>query len=119
MDGEVMGFDFLSLGSAYALLHSKLVKSYAMEAILQKTPVTEKPDVEKAKDFLKDASKCKEKKYDSVGKGMDHRFEGKTLVGSALKVENKVIHMAFFRVTESEKAGNIVGSRRRREFRTG
>ncbi len=119
MDGEVLGFDFLSFGSAYVLLHPKLVKSYAMEAILQKTPRTEKPDVEKAKNFLKEASKCKEKKYESVGKGMDHRFEGKTLVGSALTVEKKLIHMAFFRVTESEKAGNIVGSRRRREFRTG
>jgi hypothetical protein len=119
MGGEVVGFDFLSLDSAYALLHPKLVKSYAMEAILQKSPKTEKPDVERAKDFLKEASQCKEKKYESVGKGWDHRFEGKTLVGSALKVERKVIHMAFFRITESEKAGNIAGFRRRREFRTG
>ncbi|MDH4219298.1 MAG: hypothetical protein OEY18_03220 [Candidatus Aminicenantes bacterium] len=119
MGGEVVGFDFLSLNSAYALLHPKLVKSYAMEAILQKSPKTEKPDVERAKDFLKEASQCKEKKYESVGKGWDHRFEGKTLVGSALKVERKVIHMAFFRITESEKAGNIAGFRRRREFRTG
>jgi hypothetical protein len=119
MDEEVVGFDFLSLDSAYALLHPKLVKSYAMEALLQKAPKTEKPDKEKAKDFLKEASKTKEKKYQSVGKGWDHRFEGKKLVGSALKVDKKVIHMAFFGITESEKAGNIAGFRRRREFRTG
>lgn len=119
MDEEVVGFDFLSLDSAYALLHPKLVKSYAMEALLQKAPKTEKPDSEKGKEFLGEASKTKEKKYESVGKGWDHRFEGKEIVGSALKVDKKVIHMAFFGITESEKAGNIVGFRRRREFRTG
>jgi hypothetical protein len=118
MDEEVVGFDFLSLDSAYALLHTKLVKSYAMEALLQKAPKTEKPGKDKAEEFLREASKAKEKKYESVGKGWDHRFEGKEIVGSALKVDKKVIHMAFFGITESEKAGNIVGFRRRREFRT-
>jgi len=119
IDGDVVGFDFLSLDTAYALLHSKLVKSYAMEALLQKTPKTEKPGIELGKEFLKDASRCKEKKYKSVGKGDDHRFEGKQLVGSALKFQKKVIHMAFFSITESEKAGKIAGLKHRREFRTG
>ena len=119
IDGEVVGFDFLSLDSAYALLHPKLVKSYAMEALLQKTPRTEKPGLEKGKEFLKEASRSKEKKYKSIGKGDDHRFEGKKLVGSALKFQKKVIHMAFFSISESEKAGKIAGFKRRREFRTG
>jgi hypothetical protein len=118
IDEEVVGFDFLSLDSAYALLHSKLVKSYAMEALLQKPPRSEKPKIEKAEEFLKEASRCKEKKYKSVGKGDDHRFEGKNLVGSALKVKKNVIHMAFFSITEGEKAGQIAGFKRRREFRT-
>jgi len=39
-------------------------------------------------------------------------------VGSALKFGKKVIHMAFFRITESEKVGKIAGYRRRRGFRT-
>lgn len=119
IDGEVVGFDFLSLDTAYALLHPKLVKSYAMEALLQKTPKTEKPGIDIGKEFLKEAGRCKEKKYKSVGKGDDHRFEGKQLVGSALKFQKKVIHMAFFSITESEKAGKIAGFKRRREFRTG
>jgi hypothetical protein len=90
-----------------------------MEALMQKAPKNEKPGVDKAKDFLKEVGKCKEKKYKSVGKGDDHRFEGKQLVGSALKFQKKVIHMAFFSITESEKAGKIAGFKRRREFRTG
>jgi hypothetical protein len=118
IDGEVVGFDVLSLDSAYALLHSKLVKSYAMEALLQKPPKTEKPEIEKVEEFFKEASRSKEKKYKSVGKGDDHRFEGKNLVGSALKVKKNVIHMAFFSISEGEKAGQIAGFKRRREFRT-
>jgi hypothetical protein len=119
IDEDIVGFDFLSLDTAYALLHPKLVKSYAMEALMQKSKKQEKPHVDKAKDFLKEVGRCKEKKYKSVGKGDDHRFEGKQLVGSALKFQKKVIHMAFFSITESEKAGKIAGFKRRREFRTG
>jgi hypothetical protein len=119
IDEEIVGFDFLSLDSAYTLLHPKLVKSYAMEALMKKTPSSGKPKPETAKKFLKEAGLCREKKYKSVGKGDDHRFEGKQLVGSALKFQKKVIHMAFFSITESEKAGNIAGFKRRRQFRTG
>jgi len=118
IDQEIVGFDFLSLDTAYALLHPKLVKSYAMEALMQKAQKDEKPGVDKAKDFLKEVGRCKEKKYKSVGKGDDHRFEGKQMVGSALKFQKKVIHMAFFTITESEKVGKIAGFKRRREFRT-
>lgn len=119
IDEEVVGFDFLSLDRAYHLLHPKLVKSYAMEALMQKEPKKGEPSIDTARDFLKKAGQCKEKKYKSVGKGDDYRFEDKRLVGSALKAQKKVIHMAFFSITESEKAGQIAGFKRRRQFRTG
>lgn len=118
IDEEIVGFDFVSLESAFSKLHQKLVKSYAMEALLRKKPNTKEPKIKKAKEFMKEAMKCDDKKYRSVGKGWDHRFEGKEIVGSALKLRNKVIHMAFFRITESEKAGKIAGLKRRRGFRT-
>ena len=50
MDGRVVGFDFVSFEKAYQTLHPKLVKSYAMEALLSKDKNTEKPDEKKAKD---------------------------------------------------------------------
>jgi hypothetical protein len=117
IDGEVVGFDFISREAAYGILHPKLVKSYAMDAILQKTELTETPDVDKAREFMSKTQKCKEKKYESVGKGWDYRYDGKSLVGSTLKFGKKVIHMAFFVITESEKAGEMASSRRRTRFR--
>jgi hypothetical protein len=117
IDGEVVGFDFISRERAYGLLHPKLLKSYAMDAILQKTMLTEEPDVNKAEEFISKTQKCKEKKYESVGKGWDYRYDGKSVVGSALKFGIKVIHMAFFVITESDKAGEMASSRRRTRFR--
>jgi hypothetical protein len=122
INGGVVGFDFVSREKAYEILHPKLVKSYAMEAILEsktgETPDREaKPAIEKAKAFLNEAAQCEEKKYKSVGKGQDYRFEGKQMVGSALEDEGRIIHLAFFRITESEKAGEIAAMKRRRGFR--
>lgn len=36
INGTVAGFDILSLSSAYEMIHPKLVKSYSMDALLQK-----------------------------------------------------------------------------------
>ncbi len=119
--GGVSGFDCLSRDKAFTILFPKLVKSYAMEAWLasRKKGKAEGAEggVAAAKAFLKEAATCEEKIYDSVGLGKDYRYTGPHLVGSALAVEDAVIHMAFFRVTESERAGNMAGMNRRRSFR--
>ena len=115
---EIVGLDIVSRESAYKMLHAKLVKSYAMEAILQKKENAAKSKNDKAKAFIKETSSCSEKKYESVGSGWDYRYEGKKVVGSALLYRKKVIHMAFFRVTEGEKVGPMAGYSRRRDFRT-
>jgi len=73
--------------------------------------------VEKARTFIEEARQCKEEKFKSVGHGWDHRFEGPTIVGSALVHQEKVIHTAFFRMTEGEKVGRMSSASRRRTFR--
>jgi hypothetical protein len=117
LNGEVAGFDFLSLGVAYGVVHEKLVKSYSMDALLEKPGNETAPDPAKARAFLDEAQTCSEKKYESVGKGEDYRFEGSLMVGSGLVANGKVIHLAFFRITESEKAGPMAGLKRRKGFR--
>ena len=73
--------------------------------------------IDAAKAFLAEAAACDEKIYDSVGLGKDFRYTAPKLVGSALAVEDAVIHTAFFRVTETEQAGKMAGMNRRRSFR--
>jgi len=117
VNGEVVGFDAISLESAYETLHPKLVRSYAMDALLRGTRSKHKPSLDKAMSFLQELTGCGEKKYQSIGHGWDYRYEGQMLVGSALVYQEKVVHTAFFRAAEGDKVGEMSGYRRRRGFR--
>lgn len=117
INGEVAGLDAVSLDSAYKILQPKLLKSYAMDALLQRGRENCQPSVDKAKAFLDEAMTCEENKYESIGYGWDYRFKGETIVGSALVYRENVIHAAFFRTTETDQVGRMSGYRRRREFR--
>ena len=66
---------------------------------------------------VKKCQGCESKVFESVGLGMDHRFEGKDIVGSALVHTDEVIHMAFFSASESDKTGPMADYHKRREFR--
>ena len=115
--GEAVGFDFVSKDRAFELLYPKLIKSYAMEAVLEEKKDEAKPDRQRAEAFLKEAADCEEKRYESVGRGQDFRYDGGTIVGSALAVDDKVVHMAFFRVGEADKTGEMAHTRHRIKFR--
>lgn len=117
INGKAAGLDLISLEGAYAALHPKLVKSYAMEAIaLGGRDGKAIPDgVPQA--FLAEALACTGQRFKSVGHGWDFRLEGKGMVGSALVHNKALVHAAFFRVTEAEKAGRMSGLSRRRGFR--
>ncbi|OGP90112.1 MAG: hypothetical protein A2157_17390 [Deltaproteobacteria bacterium RBG_16_47_11] len=117
INGRVMGLDILSLEAVYEVLHPKLVRSYAMDALLQQPEKVDSGSVEKVKTFIGEARLCKEEKFKSIGHGWDHRFEGPTTVGSALVHQEKVIHMAFFGMTESEKVGKMSSASHRRRYR--
>ncbi|OGP93044.1 MAG: hypothetical protein A2156_03945 [Deltaproteobacteria bacterium RBG_16_48_10] len=117
INGRVLGLDILSLEHVYEALHPKLVKSYAMDALLQQPEKMDNGLQEKANTFIEEARQCKEEKFKSIGPGWDHRFEGPTIVDSALVHQEKVIHIAFFGMTESEKVGRMSSASRRRRYR--
>lgn len=118
INGVIAGFDCLSLTPAYAALHSKLVKSYAMEALLEKERGVPEVTVGAARAFLEAAAQCAGQTYKSVGLGWDHRFEAETMVGSMLECDGHVIHAAFFPINQGEKVGYMSGYRKRRAYRT-
>jgi hypothetical protein len=129
IDGKPAGMDFVSRDEAFRTLFPKLVKSYAMEAMLLRErrkagrgkgdagKASVKPGVDEAREFLKRAAACEEKKYESVGMGWSYRYSGAGIVGSVLAVDEKVVHMAFFSVAEAEVSGNMAGTSMRRNFR--
>lgn len=117
--GEIAGWDMLSRETAFDIIFPKLVKSYAMDAVLEKEKKKESSEMplEEAKTFLQEIKDCTEKKYPSSGQGWDYRFEGKDKVGSALVFDDTIIHMAFFKMSKEEKAGRMSGYNRRRGYR--
>jgi hypothetical protein len=117
IDGKVAGMDMVSLDSAYGALHPKLVKSYAMEALATRGANGQIVPDGVPQAFIAEAMACKGVRFKSVGHGWDFRLEGRGLVGSALVYNKALIHAAFFRTTETEKAGHMSGLSRRRGFR--
>jgi hypothetical protein len=131
LEGRPVGLDFVSREQAFAGLFPKLVRSYAMEAMLLAerrkagrakgvaTNEPARPTADEAHAFLKKAAACDEKKYESIGLGWAYRYAGPEIVGSALAFNDSVVHMAFFGVDEAERAedpGRMASSRRRRGF---
>jgi hypothetical protein len=163
--GEVAGLDFVSREQAYGVLHAKLVKSYAMEAMLagerakagERVGAAEsgkqaekagkeaekeeskqkgtksskkgrkedrvgagKPEEAKARDFLGNAAECSETRYQSVGLGSSLRYEGRDVIGSALAVDSRIVHMAFFRTSggAGKQVDEMAAFNLRRRFRT-
>jgi len=117
--GEIAGLDILSREAAFQIIFPKLVKSYALDALLEKRKkegCSQRP-VEEAKSFLEEIKDSEEKKYPSTGQGLDYRFEGQDKVGSALVYLEKVIHLAFFELSKEERIGRMSGYKRRRGYR--
>ena len=101
INGEAAGFEVLSSDKAYKQIHHKLIKSYAVDAVLtEKGKIKEKHDNTETENFIDEAKKSKETSYKSLGYGYDHRFSGSKLSGSSLIYKASVIHSAFFKLAQ-------------------
>jgi len=117
LNGEVAGMDVISRTDAFRIIHPKLLKSYIMDAILEQPARRKVATLKKAESFLKEIGQCEVQRFASLGYGDDFRCQGNKITGSALIYENIAIHMAFFMITQEEKAGSMAVLSRRRNFR--
>jgi hypothetical protein len=113
IDGQPVGVDMISLTSAYARIHPKLVRSYALEGLLESKQQAPAPDaiVTQARKFLEEITAADEQQFPSIGHGTDHRFKSKILAGTALVHEKEVIHAALFRLDETEQSERMASYR--------
>ena len=115
INGEPVGLDVISRERSYWALHPKLIKSYAIDALLQSQGGFDAPSLDRARAFLQEAQDCEESRFTSVGLGYDYRFEGAQVVGSALVFEGHIIHLALFRLDRRGRADAMSGCRQRRD----
>jgi hypothetical protein len=116
--GAPAGLDVVSLTSMYAKLHTKLIRSYTLEGLVE--PKLETSDVDQiaadARNFLDEIIAAEESEFPSVGHGTDHRFKARALAGTALVHENEVIHAAFFRLEESQEPDDRPSPSQRKRY---
>ena len=98
VNGEMLGLDVISKEDIYKQVHPQLIKSYAMEAMLEKIEPTESVTKATGQKFFEKVKKSKEKQFEGVGSGKDYRYEIEDIFGSALIFNDRVIHLAFFKI---------------------
>ena len=117
--GEAAGCELLSRPEKYAMLHQKIIGSYAMDALQShhgsddRNPVPQKA-FEQAMDAI---GNIKAECFPSVGLGEDCRIREGRITGSALRYENVSIHAAVFWLEEERRqhAGHGDGESRHEE----
>ena len=111
--GRLAGVEALSWAGAYASVHRRLVRSYAMEALLETHPVpATTPDLPAAvHDFLHRLADAPERTFPSVGLGIDHRVDLPGVTGSALVHEGEVVHAVFLRLDGDTAAPGVLHRR--------
>ncbi len=119
VNGRVVGLDVVSRASAYTHLHDKLVKSYAMEALLSAKAKPAAVTAESVEIFLARVLATTESTFPSIGYGTDCRYSGEEACGSALVHDGVCIHAAFFGAngTSAHEDGRMSGPRQRRRYR--
>ncbi|MEN6291647.1 MAG: DUF6569 family protein [Methanobacterium sp.] len=119
IDGKIKGIDTVSSTVAYKNLHGKLLKSHAMEAVLNKNNSTNSDYSKKSEKFIEEINDTNESKLKSLGHGWDHRFESESVLGSGLVCLDEVIHVSFFKNELGRNDdGEMAGYNRRMDFRT-
>jgi hypothetical protein len=125
IDGRLAGCDFVSRPKVYKKLHDKLLRSYAVDAVVERPRPHVSPDGphgDPVADFLAAVAQCEGEFFPSVAMGEDVRFTGPDLIGSALVVDGGAVHSAFFPkpadngrglgpdiLKSSRRAGNLWG----------
>jgi len=120
LNGRMVGADLFDQPGTAARLWTKLVRSYAMDAIpdSQNRPVAR----ERAEKLLRRVAGARAETYPSIGLGHDVRLEGNGATGSALVYEGIVVHLAVFRIhgrRDSSETGGIARASLRRRMQRG
>ena len=120
INGDIIGLDIVSRESAYKHLHKKLIKSYALDSMVEgngNKNVNANIDSDSAKKFLKEIIKSDESRNESVGYGVDYRFANESYIGSSLVYNDEIIHTSFFKSLEDEEIGQMARYRTRANLR--
>ncbi len=117
---EIVGLDLFDCPSSLHKLLPKLIRSLALDAI-DRGGETGAPSPEAVGGFLQAITRAEAQRFPALGMGEDVRLGGADVVGGALEVGERLIHLCAFRRRGQTQSGLHEGrmaraSERRRRF---
>jgi hypothetical protein len=118
VNGRVVGMDWVSRASAYACLHTKLLKSYVFDGLLEhaRDAVPASESMVPVEAFLRGVGALAGRPFPSVGLGWDWRFNAVDTVGSALIHNDQAVHLGFFNIETAPTQPPLARLRARRRW---
>jgi len=102
LNGEIVGMDAFDRPDTFAKVLPKLVKSYALDAILEEEKAVQ-IDRSAAQDFVRSAVDGTYEVFPSAGAGRDVCISSPFVTGLALVVDSHVLHLSMFARPQSER----------------
>jgi hypothetical protein len=96
IDGAVAGIDLFDNPGTLRKLLSKLVRSYALDALETSSKDTNKTSKKEVESFIDIVTSTVVKEFPAVGLGEDLRLDSQMISGGALINEGRVIHLGVF-----------------------
>lgn len=104
INGQIAGIELFDAPAALAAYLSKLVKSYALDALDAQHEVSPVVEAESIRQFLKQLGAATQERYPASGAGEDVRLEGEVITGGALEYGGKLVHLAAYRTSPKNRA---------------
>ncbi len=94
---DFLCFDFFYSKNLLNKYKVKILKGYAIDALLRRNEVTNIMKKEEIKEIISEIKNSDKKKFKSISLGNEIRFETKNFLGRALEYEDKILHLALFK----------------------
>jgi len=103
--GVPVGVELFDAPATLRATLGRLVGSYALDAVEQMRPVAQAPEAARAKEFLARAAAASAEVARAVGEGEELRLEAPGLVGEALVVDGRMLHLSVLKAQEASGRG--------------
>jgi hypothetical protein len=88
------GMEYISNETAFASLFNKILKGYAMDALIDNRAPNKADFAVMLNDFTGKIKKSEDKEFKSIGLGFDHRIETADITASILIAEEEIVHFS-------------------------
>ena len=111
IDGAVSGLEVFDSAATVEKVFPKLVRSYALDAMDRRQERSTAPESGNAESFLDVVKNAECQAYDAIGLGEDIRISDPSLMGGALFVDGRCVHLSAFPRRQESGHEDLHGSR--------